>query len=202
MIIEKDIKQGTPEWNALRAGIPTASGFDKIVTTKGEPSKQRQKYLYQLSAERVTGIKEDSYQNAIMQRGIEMEEEGRGMYELMTGNDVSVVGFCYRDKKKLYGCSPDGLIGDDGVLEIKSPLSYTHVGYLLKEVFPMDYFAQVQGQLFVTGRKYVDFFSYYPGIKPMLIRVEPDKKFIGALQVELEIFCEELDKITEKLRSV
>ncbi len=200
MIIE-NVAQGSAEWKHVRLGIPTSSNFNKIITIKGEPSKQRQKYMYQLAAERITGVKEDTYTNAIMERGIMIEAEARNMYEFITENEVEQIGFCYHSDKKLWGCSPDGLIGDDGVLELKSPLSHTHVGYLLSGKLPTDYFQQTQGQILVTGRKYVDFFSFYPGLSPLLIRVEPDKTFLGALEAELEIFCKELDEITEKLRS-
>jgi putative phage-type endonuclease len=199
MIILTDA-QGTPEWMAARIGKPTASNFDKIVTMDGKPSKQRQKYMYQLAAERLTGQKEESFQSAAMQRGIEMEEEARSIYEILTGNTVEQVGLCHRDEKCLYGASPDGLVGEDGLVEIKCPTSAVHVSYLLNGELPSDYFHQVQGQLFITGRKWVDFFSYYPGIAPLIVRVEPDAKFAAALEKELNAFCEELDTITEKLR--
>jgi len=201
-MITENIIQGTPEWRKARAGIPTSSSFDMIITTAGMPSKQKQKYLYALAAERITGAKEEHYQNEAMQRGIQMEEEARNMYELITGNTVDLVGICYPDAKKSYGSSPDGLVGDDGLLEIKCPLSYTHVGYLMEGVLPTDYIQQTQGQLLVTGRKWVDFFSYYPGLKPLLIKVKPDEKFLKALRIELEVFVSELNEITEKLRSI
>jgi putative phage-type endonuclease len=201
MIIE-DIIQGGDDWMKARAGIPTASNFDKIITTKGEQSKQRQKYMYQLAAERITGAKEETYQNGAMQRGVLMEEEARRMYELMTGYTVTQVGLCYPDERKLYGCSPDGLIGDEGMVEIKCPTSAIHVGYLLEGIFPVDYFQQVQGQLAVTGREWADFFSFYSGLKPLLIRVTPDKKFIKALNEELSIFCTELETITKKIKEL
>ena len=201
MIIDKAI-QGTKEWREARGGIPTASAFDMIITTSGTPSKQKQKYLYSLAAERITGVSEDKYQNDAMKRGIEMEAEARAMYELVTGNTVEVVGVCYPDKKKLYGCSPDGLVGADGVLEIKCPTAPIHVGYLFNGGLPTDYYCQVQGQLLVTGRKYVDFFSYFPGLAPLLVSVKPDEKFQKALRVELEIFVKELDEITERLKRI
>jgi putative phage-type endonuclease len=201
-MIVADVIQGSPEWLAARVGIPTASGFDKIITTKGEPSKQALKYMYQLAAERITGVKEETYQNAAMQRGIEMESEAREMYEFITGNEVAITGVCYSNKKKLYGASPDGLVGNDGALEIKCPTSAVHIGYLLDGNLPVEYFQQTQGQLFVTGRKWVDFFSYYPGIKPLIVRVLPDVKFLKALMVELEIFVKELDEITERIRKI
>lgn len=199
MIILTDA-QGTPEWMAARLGKPTASNFDKIVTMDGKPSKQRQKYMYQLAAERLTGIREESYQSAAMQRGVEMEEEAKSIYEILTDNTVEPVGLCHKDERMLYGASPDGLIGKDGALEIKCPSSAVHVSYLLNGELPSEYFHQVQGQLFITGRKWADFFSYYPGIAPLLVRVEPDAKFAAALEKELEAFVQELETITEKLR--
>lgn len=199
-MIKADVVQGTPEWEKARLGIPTASNFDKIVTIKGEPSKQREKYMYQLAAERITGFKESGYQNGAMLRGMEIEAQARAMYEFMTDNEVEQVGFCYYDSKKDCGCSPDGLVRAPGMLEIKCPTSAVHVGYLLAQGLPTAYFQQTQGQLFVTGREWVDFFSFYPSLKPLLIRVKPDKLFINKLRVELEVFCHELDQITEKIK--
>ncbi len=199
-MIIADVQQNTPEWYKIKTGIPSASNFDKLMTTKGGVSKQRRKYMYQLVAERITGVKEDTYQNSIMQRGIDMEDEARSMYEFITGNTVKQVGFCYPNDKKRCGCSPDGLVGKDGLLEVKSPTSAVHVGYIIAGVLPIDYMQQCQGQLFVTGRKWVDFFSFYPGLKSFIIRVKPDSKFLNILQIELEVFVNELNDLTERLR--
>ncbi|MES0334821.1 MAG: lambda exonuclease family protein [Candidatus Magnetobacterium sp. LHC-1] len=199
MIVD-NIKQGSIEWQGYRVGIPTASNFDKIITTEGKPSKQRQKYMFTLAAERITGIKEETYQNGAMQRGIQLEEEARRMYELISGYSVDQVGICYQNEKKLYGCSPDGLVGNDGCLEIKCPTSAVHVSYLLEGVIPTEYIQQTQGQLLVTGRKWVDFVSYSPGLRPLIVRAIPDTKFISLLREGLEKFCLELDEVTKKLR--
>lgn len=199
MIIDTEA-QGTPGWIKARIGIPTSSNFDCIITTKGEPSKQREKYLYTLAAEKVSGMKEESYQNFAMQKGIEREAESRRMYELMSGNTVTEVGLCYQDERKLWGASPDGLIGDDGAFEVKNPTAAVAVGYLLEGKLPTSYFVQVQGQLLVTGRKWVDFMSFYSGLRPLIIRVEPDKVFQVKLQVELELFTTELSELTERIR--
>lgn len=193
-----ECEQKSPEWYAARCGIPTASGFDKIVTTKGEQSKQRTKYLYQLAGECVSGLAEESYQNYAMLRGIETEAEARSFYEFTTGSDVAQVGFCISDCGK-YGASPDGLVGEDGILEIKCPTMAVHVGYLLEGSLPMDYFQQTQGQLLVTGRKWSAFLSYYPGLKPVLIRVDRDALFLTALQLELDKFCSELEQIVKRI---
>jgi predicted phage-related endonuclease len=199
MIIDTAV-QGTREWKDARGGIPTASAFDMLITSKGEPSKQWQKYMYALAVERITGVKEDGYKNDAMLRGIEMEAEARKMYELITDSVVETVGVCYPDEKKLWGCSPDGLVGKDGALEIKCPTAPVHVEYILEGKLPTAYFQQTQGQLFITGRKWVDFMSYYPGIKPLIIRVMPDKDFLHKLRVELELFTTELNDVVERIK--
>jgi len=191
-------EQRSPEWFQCRCGVPSASSFDQIVTMKGEPSKQREKYMFRLAGERITGLQEETYQNAAMLRGVEMEAEARMFYELITGNIVEQVGFCISDSGA--GCSPDGMVGDDGLIEIKCPIMSTHVGYLLDNKLPSDYFQQTQGQLFVTGRKWVDFVSYYPAMKPLIVRVERDEVFITKFGVELEKFIVELEQIVNKIK--
>jgi len=191
--------QGSDEWFKIRTGLPTSSNFDKIVTTDGKPSKQREKYLYTLAGEKVSGIKEDTFQSFAMQKGIEKELEARNYYKMLYDVEVQEVGFCLADNG-LYGCSPDGLIGDDGGVEIKAPLIHTHVSYLLKGKLLEDYYQQAQGSLFVTGRKWWDIMSYYASLRPVIIRVLPDKTFLKALEVELILFCDELEKITSKIK--
>jgi hypothetical protein len=167
-MITIDCLQGSTEWMSARVGIPTASKFDEILDVKGKPSRQRQKYLYALSGERIIGSKEDSYQNATMKRGIEMEHEARELYEI----------------------------------EIKCPLLTTIVAYHINGNLVEDYFQQLQGQLLVTGREWVDIIAYYPAFKPLIIRVNRDENFTRALIAELHVFCVELDEITEKLRRI
>lgn len=190
--------QGSEQWIADRLGIPSASNFDKLVTTKGEPSKQAQKYLYQLAAEKVSGIKEESFQSAAMARGIETEAEAVSFYELTQGVDVQEVGFCLHESK-LYGCSPDRLVGADGLLEVKCPLPHTHVEYLLENNLEKDYIQQVQGQLLVTGRKWCDLISYSRGLRPLIVRISRDEKFLKALEFELGKFCTELETLVKKI---
>lgn len=189
--------QYSPEYWSARCGVPSASNFDRIVDASGKPSKQRQKYLYQLAGERITCKAEETYQNAAMLRGLELEAEARSFYELTNDVTVQQVGFCMNE---IAGCSPDGLVGEDGGLEIKCPLMYNHVGYLLDGSFPTQYFQQVQGSLLVTGRKWWDFLSYYPGLKPLVIRVTPDRKFQEILKVELDAFCKSLGEVVEKIK--
>lgn len=178
------------------AGMPSPSCFDQIITTKGEPSKQREKYLYKLAGEAVAGIREDDYTSFAMQRGTEMEAEAKAFYEFTTGQTIQEVGFVKND---ICGGSPDGLIGDDGIIEIKCPLVNTHVEYLLNNKMPTTYFQQVQGYLFITGRSWLDLMSYYPGLKPLVVRVQPDKAFHKSLEVELIKFNRELKEIIKAI---
>lgn len=200
-MITLEMEQCSPEWFAARAGIPSASCFDKIITTKGSPSKQAQAYLYQLAGERIAGCKTDTYQNATMQRGIELEAEARQLFEMVRDVEVKQVGICYFDERKSFSCSPDGLMDLEG-LEIKCPLIHTHVGYLLSGELPADYFQQVQGSMLVTGFMRWSFMSYYPGLPPLIVSVERDNAFCSKLRVELDSFCEELDKVEKRLREL
>jgi hypothetical protein len=190
-------EQGTDEWFKVHLGVPSASCFDKIITVDGKSSKQRQKYLYKLAGEKVSGIPEESFQSEVMKRGVLMEDDARRLYQLVNDVAVEQVGFCIADG---YGCSPDGLIGQDGGLEIKCPGIATHVSYLVDGCLPEEYFQQVQGSLLVTGRAWWDFMSFYPGLKPFIIRVEPDKKFRSALKEALGAFCKELEETITKIR--
>lgn len=192
-----NMPQRSPEWYAARKGIPTASEFNTIITTDGKQSKQRTKYMYALAGERLGGMVDESYTSFAMTQGIEREAEARALYEL-TRSDVTQVGFCLSDCGT-YGCSPDGLVGNDGAFEVKCPLIHTHIGYLIEDDIPTEYYTQVQGQLLVTGRDWIDFVSYFPGLKPLIIRETPDKIFQECLKKELEIFTHELDDLVKRL---
>jgi len=192
-----DCIQGTPEWFAARLGVPSASNFDKIVTTKGEPSKQAQEYMYKLAGEYVSGSQEDTYQNAAMLRGTELEDEARAYYQMLNDVMVQQVGFCIADG---FGCSPDGLVGEHGLVEIKCPSVAVHVEYILNGKLPTAYFQQVQGQLLVTGREWCDFISYYPLLRPFIIRVGRDSDFIDTLAKELKSFCKQLNETSERIK--
>ena len=153
-----DCEQNSETWWKTKAGVPGASSFSKIVTSKGEPSKQAQEYLYQLAAEATTGKVEQGYQSQAMTEGIEREAESRALYELIYGVEVKQVGFIF-DDSKMYGCSPDGVINNEYGLEMKNVLPKTQVRYLLSGKMPTDYIQQVQGSMLVTGLKQWDFFK-------------------------------------------
>ena len=190
-------EQGTQEWLDERCGIPTSSNFSQIITTKGIRSKTRDKYLYKAAGEKILGYAEETYKNAAMIRGTELEEEARNAYELITGNDVTQVGLCTENGS---GASPDGFVGDCGLLEIKCPSIAVHVSYLIQNKAPSDYFQQMQGQLLITGRKWVDFCSYFPGLKTLIIRIERNEEFLKKLKEELTSFNKDLEEVTKKIK--
>ena len=199
MIIIDNIEQLSEQWFKLRAGNPGASSFDKIVTSKGAPSTQYKKYLYQLVGESILGDKIETYTNAAMQRGTELEPEARELFEMINDIEVKQVGLCFPNEERKYHASLDGLLDDSG-LEIKCPLIQTHIGYLLGNKLPTEYIQQVQGSMLVTGFNSYWFMSYYPGIKPFIIKVERDEKFIEKLRVALDDFCMELVMLVKKLK--
>lgn len=194
-----DVEQGSPEWFSARVGIPTASCFDKIFTTKLEPSKQAQAYMHQLAAESLIGASEDGYTNANMERGKELEGEARAWYEFYSGKTFSQVGLVYHDERKLYSCSPDGL-GDCG-LEIKCPKPSTHVRYLLANKLPTEYWQQVHGSMAITGKSWV-FVSYCPGLPALIVPVRRDEETSTKIISHLEDFCEKLGMMKELLRAM
>lgn len=193
-----ECEQKSPEWYAARCGKPTASAFDKIVQSDGKPSKSRAKYMWRLAGERIIGTSCESFQSQAMLNGIEMEEEARRFYEFTNDVEVKNVGFCLSACGR-YGASPDGLVGEDGMIEIKCPNLETHIGYLDKGTMPTEYLQQVQGELLVTGCKWCDFISYYPGLKPFVLRVYPDIHFQFTLANELESFCNEMEQLIARL---
>jgi putative phage-type endonuclease len=198
-----DVPQLSPEWLAAKLGVPSASNFDKIVTIEGKPSKSRQNYMYQLAGEKVSGAHVETYQNAAMLRGIELEAEARQTFEFIKNVEVKQVGLCFPDESRLCSCSPDGLLSakDEG-LEIKCPLIHTHVSYLLEDKLPVEYFQQVHGSMLVTGFKYWYFMSYFPGLPIFIKKIERDEIFIKKLADELQKFCLELAGLINKLRNL
>ena len=188
-----DCEQGSDEWIAARLGVPSGSMFGKIITTQGKWSTQADAYINQLVAEKLTGEQTYVYQNEHMARGTELEPEARTMYEFIKEVEVNEVGFCLHDTLDA-GCSPDGLIAEDGGLEIKCPAPATHVEYLKAGVLPSKYKQQVMGCLWITGREWWDFVSYHPTMKTLIVRVERDEEYITALE---ECVTKAVDLINE-----
>ena len=198
-----EMEQGTQEWLEARLGCPSGSGFSKLITSSGQPSSSAETYINQLIAELVTGETTYVHVTEAMQRGTELEEFARMNYELETDREVRQVGFCMPDNGLRCGVSPDGLIGDDGGLEIKCPAPSTHVKYLRKGTLPTEYKAQVMGCLWITEREWWDFMSYHPQMPNLLIRVHRDDEYINQLERLVTHACQIIEKevaeIKEKL---
>jgi len=200
MLVLNNLEQGTQEWLDARKGIPTASRFKDIVTpAKGELSKSHKTYMYELIAERL-GADNEFYTNEHMERGTELESQARAIYGLIHGVSVEEVGMIKNDAESV-GISPDGLIGDNGGLEIKCPKASTHIKYMLDGVLPTIYKPQVQGSLWVSGREWWDFMSFHPQLDPFIIRIYRDEEYIKKMEEHILKFCDELDMGTLKLRS-
>ncbi len=179
-----DFEQGSEEWLQIRLGKPTASEFDKIITGTGKASTQVNGYINKLLAEVIMGKPAESFKSEAMERGSQLEQEAADYYEMLNDAVLHKVGFC-TDDAGLFGCSPDRLVGDDGLLEIKCPLPHTHVSYLLSGKMDTGYKPQVQGQLMITGRAWCDFMSYHPDMPPLIVRVDRDEDYIESLKNEL-----------------
>ena len=182
-----EMEQRTDEWFEVRLGRITASRIREVLPQNGNINTTKLNYFaYQLAAQILTGESDTpDYQSAAMLRGTELESEAREAYQMIAGVEVQEVGFVTHDVYPA-GCSPDGLIGDDGGLEIKCPLGATQLKYLVNKKLPAEYFPQVQFSLWLTGRKWWDFFSYHPRLKPLLVRVEPDKGYFDKLNEVIE----------------
>lgn len=183
-----ECEQGSPEWLEYRRGIPTSSEFKRIITpVKGELSSGADGYIFELIAEQYHLGSMDELSGpatAAMRNGLIMEPEARKWYEFVNGCEVKQVGFVITNCGR-FGCSPDGLVVEDGGVEIKCPHGKTHVEYLLNKVLPSEYKCQVHGHMAVTGRAWWDFMSYCPGLPEFIIRVHRDEftdKMLAALE--------------------
>ena len=202
------VEQGTPEWQALRVGKLTASRVaDMLATVKTGESMSRKNLRADLIAERLTGNKTDSYSNAAMSWGVETEPQARVAYEVFSYNFVDQVAFVDHQTIQNFGCSPDGLVGDDGLIEIKCPNTSTHLEYIETRKPPTKYMTQMMSQMAVTGRKWCDFVSFDPrlpdGLKLLVVRIERDEDAIAKLEAEAIKFLAEVDaKIVELYKKV
>ena len=190
-IVYRDVAQRSEAWDILRCGIPTSSAFSKILTPTGKLSKQAEQYMDRLLAEWYFGgplqDPETEYQSAWMERGAFLEDRAVLAYEFATGLQTEKVGFVTTDDGMI-GCSPDRFIGDDGVLEIKVPSPKVHMGYMRRRSVDSDYYSQLQGIYYVTGRKFVDIQSYCDPFPSVVIHVSRDDEYISKLSLALHEF--------------
>jgi hypothetical protein len=191
--------QYSDEWWKLHRALPSASDFDSILTPTGKLSAQADGYICRLLGDKYDLYypRKNEFATAAMRHGLSAEPESRKFYELERSCDVKQVGLCISDDGRLC-CSPDGLVGEDGLLELKNPSPAVHVKYLLAGVLPSEYGPQVHGQLVVTGRKWADFLSYCPGLPPLLIRVVPGE-YTELLRAALGLFLARYDQLGDLL---
>ena len=188
-----DLPQGSDAWLRLRLGVPSTSSFGKIITPSGKRSSQFTEYCNELLAELILGEREQFFKSPAMERGNELEPYAVQHYEELTGRKTKVVGFVTTDDSRI-GCSPDRLVGTDGLLEVKCPLQKKHVSNLVSGDIDKQYYPQVMGQLMMTGRQWVDWMSYHPDMPASIVRLERDAEFISTLDDLLNEFIEEMDK--------
>ena len=193
----EEIIQGSDAWKLLRLGKVTASRVsDVIAKTKSGYSASRANYMAQLIAERLTGTVAESYTNAAMQHGTETEPEARAAYEFYQGVSVTEIAFVPHPSIDQAGCSPDGLVDADGLVEIKAPQTATHLETLLGQAVPGKYEAQMQFQMACTGRKWCDFVSYDPRMpehmRLFVQRVNRDDRAIKQIEEEIASFLLEM----------
>lgn len=203
-----EIIQGSPEWHAARLGKATASKITDIMATlkSGGEAAGRKNYRAQLVVERLTGCPTESYMNGAMQWGIDNEPSARECYTFATGNAVDQIGFVDHPGIQMSGASPDGLVGADGLIEIKCPNSATHIEYLLAGVPPADYLKQMFWQMDCTGRSWCDFVSYDPrmplDLQLFVVRLQRDDTKIAEMRVAVSSFLAEVDDMVTRLKAI
>ena len=199
------MEQRSEEWFQARLGLVTASRVaDVLAKIKSGESASRRNYKIQLVSERLTGERQESYINQAMQDGIDREQFARDRY-VQQFVEVEEVGFVKHPTLEA-GASPDGMVGDDGILEIKCPMGSTHTETLMTQDIPSKYVPQVQFQLLVTGRKWCDFVSYHPmfpkHLQIFVKRIEADLVYQKELEVEVKQFLKEVDDVINKLKEI
>jgi putative phage-type endonuclease len=190
------MQQGSDEWFSARLGMVTASRIADVLGTK----HRRRKYAEQLAIEIAMGKREAIKPNEYMIWGTETEPEARAAYEANSGSFVDQVGFVIHPNIERSGASPDGLVGEDGLLEIKCPMTKTHLATLEDYAAPEKHIPQMQWQMACTGRKWCDFVSYDPRIEDnyFCIRVVRDDAFIEKVEQEVIVFLTEVDSVLKK----
>lgn len=200
------MEQRTDEWYAARLGKVTASRVaDVVAKTKSGYSASRDNYMAELICERLTGTRGEFYQNAAMVWGTEQEPHARAAYEAAQGVLVEETGFVLHALLDEAGASPDGLVGDDGLVEIKCPNTATHLEFLLTSKIPEKYVTQMMWQMLCTDRKWCDYVSYDPRLpehmRIKIIRVVADQVLMTQLENEVVQFLDELNNKLAKLKT-
>lgn len=204
---DAEIVQGSREWFAIRCGKVTASRVaDIMARTKTGYGASRANYMAELIAERLTGEPAEKFSNAAMQWGTEKEPEARMTYSLRTGADVVQVGFVAHPGIAMAGASPDGLVGEGGLVEFKCPNTATHIETLLTGAIPQKYITQTHFQMLCAKRQWTDYVSFdprMPATMRLFIKQIPfDHKFGAEIETEVRAFIKELDAKVDDLRAL
>lgn len=196
------VEQRSEEWYALRLGKPTASEFKCLLTPTGKPSASARAYARSLAVEAFTGTPDEGFTSYWVERGKELEEEAVRAYRFICESDVQPVGFV-TDDAETRGCSPDGLVGDDGMIEIKCLKRDNHLDAILNwqetASEPADYTYQVQGQLMIAERKWCDLVFYNPELPLLVVRCSPNDEIQAALNSQIEAVIIQRDKMLSAL---
>ena len=193
-------EQNTPEWEDLRRGLVTASELDTVIAQgrkKGEPSVTRRRYLMRLAAERCGAAPAESYTNSHMERGHLLEGDAKNLYSFMTDEEPEPVGFIRNGEM---GCSPDSLVRDTGLLEVKTKLPHIQLEVILSGQIPPEHIPQIQGQMWIAEREFVDFVSFWPGLPLFVRRIHRDEPYIRKLSDAVDAFNAELAETVERVR--
>lgn len=199
------MQQRSDEWFEARRGKVTASHIADIMAKGrgGKPSATRNQYMAKLLIERLTGEVEETYTNAAMANGIEQEPFARAAYEAEYDADVEEVGFIDHTTIANFGASPDGLVGSDGLVEIKCPTHGVHLDYIRSRTVPRNYLLQMHGQMMATGRSWCDWVSYdkaFPAhLRMLVIRVDLDPALRDEIAHEIAVFNMELDLLEKEM---
>jgi hypothetical protein len=190
--------QGSEQWDRLRAR-PTCSEFGSFITSvRGDYSKSASKYASKIIAKRL-GLYVEPPPTYWQEWGIDNEPRAIESYERETGYQVSRVGFIIPDDTDAYGGSPDGIIGNEGIVEVKCPAPETLISYHAEDCLPAAYIPQCQGLLWVSGLEWLDWYAYHPGLRPLKIRVMPDLKYHGKLAAGMSRLLSEIDRLERRL---
>jgi len=196
-----DCRQQTEEWDRWR-NRPTASEFSKCCTpVRGDYASQAAGYAAKIVAKRL-GVYTEPPPTFWMEWGTEHEPNAMAAYTTQTGREVTEVGFILPDGTDAYGGSPDGLVGDHGLIEIKCPAPETLIAYHADGVLPVQYKTQIQGLLLISGRAWCDFYVFHPELTPFLLRVEPDEKYQTKLAHCLLQLLEKIESIEGKVQKM
>jgi hypothetical protein len=190
--------QNSPEWYQARCGLITASQLDKVLSTKrGDLTRSR--YMRTLASELVTGVPGENFTTPAMERGHALQAEAEAAYAFVTDTEVSHVGFLINDHLAL-GCSPDGLLGSAGILEVKTKRGDIMVDVLLRDEVPAEHIPQCQGLCWIAEREWVDLVCYWPGMPLFMRKVPRDEHYINMLASEVERFKCELDEMVTRIQ--